>query len=87
MLGYYAPYFFNNKESIASDLALFVEPTKRGGFVASKLIDAFIQWAKFKQCFEIVLGTTTGVNTNRVESFYEKKGFIKVGGLFKRGIK
>lgn len=75
------PWFGNGR--IASDLALFILPARRGGTIAFKLLRAFVAWAGERQVDEVTLGISTGVRVEETERLYEHLGFTRVGGLFK----
>lgn len=75
------PWFGNGR--IASDLALFVLPSKRGGTIPFKLLRTFVAWAKERQADEVTLGISTGVRVEETERLYAHLGFTRVGGLWK----
>lgn len=67
---------------IAFDYSLFIEPSKRQGLTALKLILAFQNWAKAKGAKEIRMGITTGMNVEGTSRLYRHLGFEYVGPLF-----
>lgn len=67
---------------IAFDYSLFIEPDKRHGLTALKLILAFQNWAKAKGAKEIRMGITTGMNVEGTSRLYRHLGFKYVGPLF-----
>lgn len=79
------PWFGNG--CIASDLGLFILPSKRGGTTAFRLLQAFVNWAIERRADEATLGISTGVHVEETERLYLYLGFARVGGLFKRRLK
>lgn len=67
---------------LAYDYSLFIEPSKRQGVMALKLILAFQNWAKAKGAKHIHMGITTGINTEGTARLYTRLGFQYVGPLF-----
>ena len=62
-------------ERVASDLALFVTPDKRGGVVAARLVNQYEKWAKSVGCSEVTIGVSTGVNTDRTALLFQRLGY------------
>lgn len=83
--GYVTEYIFG-KDLIACDLGLFVEPSRRGGMTAVKLIKAFEDWAQSKGAKEVCPGTTTMVAPERTSRLYEHLGYSVVGSIFKKEV-
>ncbi len=85
--GLTSEYFFGH-DMYVCDLALFVQPDRRGAVVGAKLIQAFEDWgrklAETMPIKEFCLGTTTGVNAERTAKFYEHLGYKQVGTLHKK---
>lgn len=73
--------WFNN-DLIAYDYTLFVEPGKRQGMVAIKLILAFQEWAKAMGAKEVHMGITTGIRKDSTAKLYRRLGFEYRGPLF-----
>lgn len=65
--------------AMASDLTLYVEPGKRGGIAAVRLIKAYKCWAESKKVVYTNLGVSTGIEIERTGALYEKMGFGCVG--------
>ena len=84
--GMVTPYWFGNQQ-IASDLALFVDQTKRGGRTALKLIKAYESWATSHGVQEICLGVTTGVEADRTVQLYDRLGYPESGIICKKKVK
>lgn len=79
--GVIVEYFFST-ERMACDLAIFVEPTKRGGFTAAALISAFKIWARRQGAKRIELGVSTGVHTEKTGALFERLGLKRQGALY-----
>lgn len=69
-------------ESISTDMLVYVDPAKRGGRAFLALVSEYIEWAKSKNVALILLGQTTGVDTEAVTELYKKIGFKHIGGQF-----
>lgn len=67
------------------DLALFIEPGKRGGVAAVRLTRAYVEWAQTIGAKEIGIGTTTGVNPEMSGRLFESLGFERVGAVYRMG--
>jgi GNAT superfamily N-acetyltransferase len=83
LIGYKSSYMFCS-ETVASDLALYVRPGRRGGFAAAALIRRFSAWARASGAREACLSTSLNVRNERTAAFIERLGFRCVGGVFKR---
>jgi len=83
MVGYMGEPWFS-AERVASELALFVVPGKRGGMAAWYLLSEFSAWAEAQGAKEITLAITTGVKVEETGRMYQRLGFEQVGGVFKR---
>ncbi len=68
------------REMIANDMALFIHPNHRGGFIVIRLIKAFVQWARLAGAKQIRPGVSTGNKTT--QHIYEKLGFVNCGANF-----
>lgn len=77
--------WFNN-DLIAYDYCLFVEPSRRQGLIAVRLVLAFQEWAKIKGAKEIHMGVTTEVNVSSTARLYARLGFKYDGPLMKMEI-
>lgn len=80
-LGGVTPFFFS-PEFKAYDIALFVLPEHRGGFIALKLLRQFESWAKDKGARKIYLSVST--NISKADVFYDKMGYQRIGGVFRK---
>jgi GNAT superfamily N-acetyltransferase len=81
--GYLTDYFFCD-ETVACDMALFVEKDYRLGTAAVRLIQAFRDWARARGAREVCLAVSTAVNIDVTGRFYEKMGFARVGAVYKQ---
>lgn len=82
MVGAISAFWFC-RELMAHDLALFVEPTRRGGIAAARLVQAFIGWAHDHGAREISLACSTGVRIEETGDLFRAMGLRHVGGIYK----
>jgi GNAT superfamily N-acetyltransferase len=68
---------------IATDLGLFMQPGKRGGIAATRLVNRFVEWAGSKGAVEVSLGISTGIAIKETGKLYETLGLTHVGGIYK----
>lgn len=80
MAGAVVDQWFSN-DLIAYDYSLFVEPSKRNGVLAVRLIQTFQEWAKIKGAKQIHMGIGTGVNVEGTTRLYESQGLRQIGPL------
>lgn len=80
MAGGVIDQWFSN-DLIAYDYSLFVEPSKRNGVIAVRLIQTFKEWAKLKGAKQIYMGIGTGVSVEGTTRLYESQGLRKIGPL------
>ena len=83
--GYIVPFFFS-EDRVAIDLFLYVDKEHRGGTAAPRLVKAFEQWAKKTGAIRVVLGATTGVDTERTLAMYRKFDYEDIGALVKKDL-
>ena len=67
---------------IATDIALFVLPDRRGGMAAAALVNAFVAWAIEKRADLIDIGVNTGVRTYETARLFERLGGRSAGLLY-----
>lgn len=79
--GFMAPHWFSD-DQVASDLALFVQPDRRGGMAGVRLVKAFVAWAKTRNPKLIQLGISTGVLVEETAQLYRAIGLKQFGYLF-----
>ncbi|NMX27106.1 GNAT family N-acetyltransferase [Pseudomonas sp. WS 5406] len=80
MAGGVIDQWFSN-DLIAYDYSLFVEPSKRNGVIAVRLIQTFKEWAKLKGAKQIYMGIGTGVSVEGTTRLYESQGLRNIGPL------
>jgi len=66
---------------IAYDYSIFVEPSKRNGVIAVRLIQTFKEWARIKGAKQIYMGIGTGVSVEGTTRLYESQGLRNIGPL------
>lgn len=71
-----------NDDLIAYDYSIFVEPTRRNGIIAARLIRVFEEWARIKGAKQINMGIGTDVNVAGTSRLYESLGLKHFGPLF-----
>lgn len=79
--GYVVEYYFSH-DKLASDFALFVSASHRGGMAAVRLIKEYIRKAKELGAVVVQAGITTGVNVEATTKLYQRLGFVNNGVLF-----
>jgi GNAT superfamily N-acetyltransferase len=80
-IGYMTPLWFSHDE-VAADLALFVDPDRRGGIVAAHLMKAYSEWAAARGAKQTTAGISTGVMVEQTAQMYRRLGFNQYGYLF-----
>jgi len=80
MAGAVTDQWFSN-DLIAYDYSLFIEPSRRSGITAIRLIQAFKAWAAIKGAKQIYMGIGTGVSVEGTTRLYESQGLRKIGPL------
>jgi GNAT superfamily N-acetyltransferase len=80
MAGAVAEQWFSN-DLIAYDYSIFVEPSKRNGVIAVRLIQTFQEWARIKGAKQIYMGIGTGVSVEGTTRLYESQGLRNIGPL------
>lgn len=69
-------------ELVAFDYSLFVDPKRRSGLLAIKLLRAFEHWARARGAVRIQMGIGTGVQVAGTSRLYESLGFEFFGPMF-----
>lgn len=72
-------------EKMFTDLAVFVDPSRRGGMAAFRLLREAVAWCK-TQGFrpeDVQIGVSTGVHPEETGRLYELVGFERFGGLYR----
>lgn len=73
------------KSEMFTDLALFVEPTRRGGLTAWKLLRRVLAWCEMRglRPHDVQLGVSTGVHPERTGQLFAALNFEQFGGLYR----
>lgn len=74
-------------ELIAYDYSIFIEPARRSGITAIRLIKAFEGWARIKGARHVQLGIGTKLNVEGTSRLYQSQGFEVFAPLFQKEIK
>jgi len=80
-VGFMAQHWFSTDQT-AHDIALFVDPDRRGSIVAARLVKSFIDWARGRGAKQINLGISTGVMVEKTAQLYRSLGLKQYGYLF-----
>lgn len=75
-----------NDDLVAYDYSFFIEPSRRSGITAIKLIRAFEQWAEIRGAKYVQLGIGTGVNVEGTSRLYESMGMQLFAPLYQKEI-
>lgn len=78
-IGSIAEHYFGF-DRYSFDFALFVKPESRNSTAGIKLLRAYVDAAKANGVNEILIGNSTGVESDRVEKLYGRMGFTRYGG-------
>lgn len=68
---------------VSYDMAFFIAPQVRGSLAASQILKAYIERAKAEGVNEILIGNSTGFNSEATEQFFMLMGFTRIGGNFR----
>lgn len=82
--GIVEPHWFSD-DLIATDLALFIEPGKRGGIAAARLIDAFLAFARERGAIMTDILINTGVRHEDTARLFERLGGKAAGLIYTWG--
>lgn len=66
---------------IAYDYSIFIEPARRSGITAVRLIKTFEQWAILKGAKQLHMGIGTGINVEGTVRLYQSCGLNHFGPL------
>jgi len=81
MVGWHEEQFFGH-DRVLCDLALFVEPGKRGSMAGAALIKAYVEYGRDLGVAQIVLSNSSGVNRDRIARLYERLGMKHCGYVY-----
>lgn len=82
-VGYMTEFWFG-RDAVAQEYLLYVQQTRRGSLAAVKLIKEYEQWAWQNGATEIRPSTSTGIQRDRIRSFYEHMGYEVTGYTFRK---
>lgn len=82
--GIVEPHWFST-DLIATDLALFVEPNKRGGFAAAALVGGFLDWAEQRGAKMTDILINTGVRIEATAKLFDRLGGTQAGLIYTWG--
>lgn len=83
MFGILGPTFFSDCLTVV-ELACYAKPGSRKFGICSVLVAEFVAWGKAMGAVECQVGSSAGINTLAVRSFYQHNGFEVVGDLMAR---
>jgi hypothetical protein len=81
ILGWISEHWFGS-DKLLCDIALFINPSVRGGIAAARLIKAFIKHGEHNDCKQVILSNSTGYQKDRVGALYERMGMEQVGYVY-----
>lgn len=85
MLAFFVGEHFFGRDKFAADMCVYVKPEHRGSTVFFRLVGAFEAWATALGVKELILGTSTGVNTDLTVRALQKVGYVPFStGLLKK---
>lgn len=86
MIGGLVYQHFFNAERIAQELFWWVDPEKRGGTTAVRLLDAFSVWAKERGAMRLTMIALDASDGDRVGDLYRRRGFEPLERTFVRSL-
>ena len=75
-----AHYFTEDRMSV--DFLTYVHPDWRGGSLGPRMIKRYIAWARTRNVKLLTVGSSTGINPERIGKLFERLGFRNVGALY-----
>lgn len=82
-VGVITTHFFG-RDRIAYDVATYVAPAHRGR-LGVRMIREYVRRAKAAGVVDIHLGTSSGIQPERMERLCARLGFTRIGGLYAIG--
>ena len=73
-------------DKMSSDLACYIIPEERGSMAGVRLIKAYEEWASSINVKEIVIGVSTGINTDRTSGLFKRLGYGDEAFSFRKRI-
>lgn len=86
-LVYRSKYYFAAHEFAVYDRCIYVAPAWRGSSLFMRMLALLVEWSKSIGASELVLGTTTKVNTEQYEDALVRLGLERVGGVYKMNLR
>lgn len=83
LVGFITEYYFGN-DAYASDLALYVDKSRRGAMASVRMFKEFEKWAIRKNAKEVRPGTSTGIEIKRTRKLYTHLGYEITGNTFRK---
>lgn len=74
------PTFFG-LELECVDLTFYVDPGRRGGVAAARMLAAIVSWAGERGARRVSIAPNTGISHDKSVSFFERSGFSLVGAV------
>jgi GNAT superfamily N-acetyltransferase len=72
---------FFGKDKVASEMAFYVSPDRRGRLAGARLAQAYVAWAKVMGAKRINAGNSAGMNDELYVRFWTGLGFKRAGSL------
>lgn len=73
------PFFH---DLVATELSMYVSPLHRRGRLFVRMLDGMVRWSRAAGARRLVLGVSTGINTEQVARVYRNLGFVDTGVSF-----
>jgi GNAT superfamily N-acetyltransferase len=84
-LGFTNEHWFGT-DRMSCDLACYIIPSERGSMAGVKLMKAYEEWANSNNVKEIVIGVSTGINTDRTSGLFKRLGYGDEAFSFRKRI-
>lgn len=84
MLGAYVTAAYFSDDLVSGDYLVYVRPEFRGTTAFVRMVKRYIEWAKERGAQLIFLRTSTGIESDATAALYQRLGFARVGGVFRR---
>lgn len=81
IMGWLSDHWFGD-DTLLCDLAFYVAPSARGGFVAARLLKKFIEYGEYMGASQIQISNSSGYNRDRIGLMFERLGMQHVGYVF-----
>lgn len=74
-----------NYHTLCHDVFGYIQPKHRRGMIGIKLFKAVEEWAKSKKCLQVQMGYI--LSNPRMQKFYNRLGYHKVGDTYAKEIR